>query len=115
MAVTKADVLRIAPELASLTSYSDADWDAFIADASSQVNPTYWGARADLGVKYLTAHLIAIGNPQAGGRLVASRTVGPVSESYATPQMDQSSLGATRFGAEFKRLRRSLGQRFLVP
>lgn len=114
MAVTSADVLRIAPELAAL-NLSSADWDSFLADATSQVNAAAWGTRADLGVKYLTAHLVALANPKAGGRLVQSQSVGGVSVTYAVPAGEPGALGTTRFGAEYQRLLRTLPNRFLVP
>ena|GEM_PF-1297156 len=115
MAVTSADVLRIAPELAKL-SLTDADWASFIADAQLQMNASAWGTRADLGLKYMTAHLVAVANPSAGGRVVQSQSVGQVSQTFAVgAAASLGPLGMTRFGIEFARLQRLLPNRFLVP
>jgi hypothetical protein len=88
MAVTVEDVKIIAPELVQV---DDAILSKFLADAAVTVcNATAWGAKLDLGQKYLAAHLCAV-----------SRGAG-----------NDGDLDSTRFGKEYQRLLRSLGTGF---
>lgn len=86
--------------------------DALIAEAKLQVNVTAWGALADLGINFLTAHLAASSPSYTGGTAatVASETAGPVSRSYDTGGAASTAggYGSTRYGVEFQNLKRQL-------
>jgi hypothetical protein len=112
VAITKTDVLLIAPELSGV---ADDTWDALIADAALQMNVDVWGTRYNLGAKYLVAHLATL-TTRRGSPLVSSQTVGPVSVSYAvgTPTDGGSDLESTPYGREYRRLARALAPRMAV-
>lgn len=64
-----ADLIRAEfPEFDELT---DPEIDPKIADAALCVNSETWGDRADIGVKYMTAHLLAISPLGEQAKLVA--------------------------------------------
>jgi hypothetical protein len=107
VAVTAADVKERFPEFSSVPDSRISD---FIAEAGRLVSIPQWGqTRADDGILYLTAHLLAFdasGGGLAGGA-VQSRTVGDVSESYAVGDAFSGSvLGATAYGRHFLELQR---------
>ena len=68
MAVTAAIIKAEFPEFDEL---DDAVILPKIADAVLCVNAETWGDRADLGVKYMTAHLLAISPLGEQAKLVA--------------------------------------------
>lgn len=112
--MTKADIVLIAPELSRIPK---AQFETAIHDASLQINRHVWGSKAALAHKYLAAHLVGLAHLD---RLVAgsvqSDKVGEVAATYGVPGFTQSDeLDATRFGREFKRLRRQLGLGIAVP
>ena len=112
--MTKADIVLIAPELSRVPK---AQFETAIRDAALQINRHVWGSKADLGHKYLAAHLVGLAHLD---RLVAgsvqSDKVGEVAATYAASGFTQADeLDATRFGREFKRLRRQLGLGIAVP
>lgn len=86
MSVTVADIQTFAPLLA------DVDEDtiqAAIDEAERNTYRTAWGARADDGIKNLTAHLLtvneklaALASAQVTGP-ITSQGVGPLSRSFA--------------------------------
>ena len=91
----------------------------FITDAEQSVNRTVWGKKADLGIIYLTAHLLAIspspdisGGSGSVGGVVTSEKVGDLSRNYSTTTAPSSAsnaaLSSTRYGLEFIRLRREV-------
>jgi hypothetical protein len=80
MAVSARDVIDIAPEFIGVVLPDVIS--RFITRAETGVNRTAWGLKADLGVTYLAAHLVAV-----------SRGAGKEGE-----------LSSTRHGAEFQRL-----------
>lgn len=93
---------------------SDARVQLFLDDASMQINASLWGAKTDLGIYYLAAHLLAIDNAtgMTGGTFgpVTSEAVGQVSRSYAsngTPG-HASEFGATKYGMNYYRLWRTV-------
>lgn len=62
MAVDATSLVARFPEFApAVTSYPDMV-DACIADAELMIDRVVWGTKADMGVTYYAAHLIAI-NP----------------------------------------------------
>ena len=56
MAVTLSDFRARFPEFALAP---DALVNACLADAAGQIDVAVWGGKANMGVKYLAAHLIA--------------------------------------------------------
>lgn len=102
--ITPESVRALAPELAAVP---DERIQFFINQAERRVNRDAWGARADDGVTYLTAHLVTQAGKGAGADPgpVSSVSVGEVSQSYAVPSDLQGSLGATHYGREFLEMR----------
>jgi hypothetical protein len=101
VAVTKADVVLIAPELSTVPEDTFA---ALIDDAAAQMNEGVWGARYELGMKYLVAHLATL-TVTKGAPPLQSVTVGPVSRSYAMSVSESASaLRSTSYGLEYLRL-----------
>jgi hypothetical protein len=87
VAVTQADVVGIAPELAAITD--PARFTRAIADAQVEFNAAVLGTKYDLVVKYVVAHRLALqernkGAP--GGRgPVQSVTLGPLAKTFGDP------------------------------
>jgi hypothetical protein len=110
LSATPQLVKDLAPELAA---QGDPRIALFITMAEVQVDEDRWGPLADMGTAYLTAHLLTVAGATAGGGVgsagpVLSETVGRVSRSYASTVSSSAyvdSLGATRYGREFSRLR----------
>lgn len=110
MALTWADVVLVAPDLASLGSSAQT---AILADVADQMNVAAWGSqeRADRAGAYLAAHIAVAGGytglgASAATGAVASQTAGPYSITYASSSGSDgasSSLGSTRWGQEYMR------------
>jgi hypothetical protein len=97
---TQAAVLAIAAELATISQ--DA-WDIVLADVALQVGAN-WGAKQEIGQRYLAAHrLTLIANKEKGAGVTSERT-GDVSTSYAAP--GAGDYCETMYGREFERIRR---------
>ena len=104
-------------------SVDDARIDLFIEDAYLQVGST-WGKLQDLGVLYLSAHLLTLATKSASGissavDTVASKSVEGVSISYATqsPTNDkQAYYMTTTYGQRFLELSKmvNVGRALLV-
>lgn len=114
MSITATNVKARAPEFASL---SDSVVEIFMDDASARIDLDMFGDLYDLGHLYLTAHLLSVAYPAlatASGP-VQSETVGQVSRTYAVSAASSSGGGYnTKWGAEYKRLTRSIPYRFGV-
>ena len=115
MTVTAADIKLRFRQFAG----TDNDTiDLFIADASQSVNRRVWGNKADLGIIYLTAHMLAT-SPTADAEatgidpgVVQSEKVGDMQTNYATSPAAQTTTGtssedlsSTKYGRTFVRLR----------
>lgn len=106
--VTQANVVAIAPELASVDA---GEFTAQIAAAASRLNATAWNADNDNGVfwnegiKWLAAHLISVAHPDLGktDRL-------PTYEKVA----GAGGYNDTRFGVQFWQLQKRVVLRFMV-
>lgn len=114
MAATVADVLRIAPELASV---DEEDLEAFLDDAALELSESAWGTLYNRAHALMAAHLVTCAHPDlaVGSGAIAGETAGPVSRSYAVAAPVASDLSTTRHGLEYKRLLRKLGLSFVVP
>ena len=101
-------------------SEDDARVQLFIDDSVLVLNEVYWDAKYDLGLSYLTAHYLALGNQTESGNAsvgktgpVQSRAVDGASVSYgagAVPK-DQSEgyYLQTAYGQRYLALVKSLG------
>jgi len=109
MSVSQADVNRIAPELSVI---APADFAVFLSDALLQVDPATWGPLLDVGTKNLVAHMMALSRPDLTSPYpVSEEQVGPVRRKFGvTGPKDPDAYDTTKYGREFKRLRRMLGQ-----
>lgn len=97
------DVVAIAPgDSAAFTAMDPAAQAAILASAISQCAPSAWGARLNLGIVYLAAHLAKLGLMRYG--MVTMERVGDLQRQYAAPIGLKGSLGMTVYGAEFSRL-----------
>jgi hypothetical protein len=108
VSVVQADINRIAPELAALSA---PDFAGFLSDAQLELDATVWGLMLDLGTKYLVAHKMAIAHPElTSPHPVQSEQVGDIRRSFAvSAPRDPDAYDQTKYGREFKRLRRTLG------
>lgn len=93
---------------------SDVRVQLFLDDATMQINPNAWGAKTDLGIYYLAAHMLAIDNATGftGGTFgaVTSESVGQVSRSYGSGGYSSGAaeFGATKYGVSYYRLWRMI-------
>jgi hypothetical protein len=112
VSVSQADVAVIAPEFAS-PAISASDFAAVLGDVLLEISPTIWGSQqmADRATKYLVAHSLAMAHPELSvPGPVQSERVGEVSRTFAVgAPLDPDSYDMTRYGKEFKRLRRMMG------
>jgi hypothetical protein len=92
-------------------SKSDAFVQIFIDQAALSVNVNIWLAKTEVGIAYLTAHLIALslaGSQGASGN-VTSEKVGDLSHNYANNVIaNATEYHDSKYGAEFYRLRKTL-------
>lgn len=106
--MTPALIKSYFPEFVSL---SDAFIQLYIDQAILSVNVNIWGNKSELGVAYLTAHLLTIigrGGTGAAGP-VTQESVGDLSRSYAQVSIPNvNEYGLTSYGQEYFRLRKSL-------
>ena len=102
MAVTAADVKTIATEFAAV---DNSRVEIFIAQAERRTNRGAWGAKADDGVIYLTAHLLKLDELQGGAPAgpVTARRVRDVSWAFAAP-MSKDGLASTAWGRRYQEL-----------
>lgn len=108
MSLVWADVVLVAPDLASLSLSAQT---AILADVADQMNVAAWGSqeRADRAGAYLAAHIAIAGgytglDASAATGAVASQSAGPYTITYASGSDAASgSLGSTRWGQEYLR------------
>jgi len=99
------------------TSVSDARIELFIDDSVLILNETNWGEKYDLGLYYLTAHYLTLGEKSSAGNSgsnsqIASKAVDGTSVSYNNPTLtgsDDSYFSSTSYGQRYLELRKSLG------
>jgi hypothetical protein len=90
VAVTKAEVVAVGAELASI---ADAEFAPAIARAQLYVDPSTWGVLADEGVALYSAHLLALAHPEI--------TLGDrMPKNMPPPPPEAGALGLTRFGIQ---------------
>lgn len=94
---------------------ADATVEAAIAEAERCTNRDRWGSKADDGVTYLAAHILAVDalaaqSANAKGP-ITSESIGPLSWAYQAPQQTSAAdtqLSSTTYGQSYMRLRASL-------
>lgn len=117
MSVDAAFIADHFPDLPGITETAYVELK--IAEASALVAETVWLALYDLGVAYLTAHLMLVqksaqgpgGGASAGP--VTSERVGDLSRNYGGSGgggMDGMGYDSTIYGKEYKRLLRIVSQ-----
>lgn len=103
MAVNKAYLLDIASE------FSDVDTtrvDRLVAMAALQAPSSKFGAKTDVAVAYLVAHMLKMDQSRGQGAVTSER-VGNISRSFAARDGGVADeLDQTAYGREFKRIRR---------
>ncbi len=108
---TQANVLAIAPELADVSQ--DA-WDIVLADAALMITAAAWGEKQEMAQRYLVAHKLAVIAKSSSGGTVVSEKVGDVSTTYAAGDASADGLSETKYGREFKRLKKSTISGFMM-
>ena len=110
MSIAQTDVNVIAPELSTV---SPSDFAAVLSDVLLEISVSFWGSQqmADRVTKYLVAHVLALAHPELSGPgPVSGERVGEVSRTYAVgAPRDPDTYDMTRYGKEYKRLRRMMG------
>ena len=102
------------PEFAAVL---DARIEIFIDDAVLILNEVYWGTKYDLGLNYLTANYLTLGEKSSGGSTgsnneIASRGVDGTSVSYNNVTLDSLSdsyYTSTSYGQRYLALMKTLG------
>lgn len=104
MSIAWTDVQAIAPELTD-TAVPTATQLVLLQIVDLQVDDDAWLDLADVGRRYLAAHLGSIyaGGSGVGG-YVTSETLGPMSRSYGLPTGVTGALATTKYGIEYQRL-----------
>lgn len=108
MALNEDLFKALAPEFAT---YDATARDLVAAEAERLVNTSVWGAKAPMGVVYMTAHMLKVAQLSAGNTAgpVTSEKVGDLQRSYGGSTANQDhELGLTKYGQEFLRVRRTL-------
>lgn len=109
MALNTALFNALAPEFAG---YDSSALNLVAAEAERFVNTSIWKAKTDLGVVYMTAHMLkmaAIAASNSSGQVISEK-VGDLERRYASPNNAESddNLSQTKYGHEFLRARRTL-------
>lgn len=76
-------------------------------EAERMVNVNVWLTKTDMGVVYMTAHMLKMAQRAGLGGNVTMTKVGDLQRSFSSGQQDDE-LDQTAYGKEFKRVRRSL-------
>lgn len=115
MAVTATDFKTRFPEFACL---DDGVIERWLAEAPRYINATQWGGKADDGLAYLTAHLIAtfeadaIGQSEPGVGPVTSEKEGSVGYSISplvvADIFRKDSMGGTKYGRRYREILRTI-------
>lgn len=106
MAKAYATASDLPPEFSSVDAAVSAYW---LDMAKPLIGLDAWGTAASQAHALLAAHYMKLNGlgTGGGGGAVASRTVGPVSESYAVTAPSDGDLGSTSYGLQYLALRRA--------
>lgn len=111
MATTKADILKIAPELSSV---SDDTFSFFITEAGRYINQAAWGEKANFAHALYTAHLLTMSSrgasSQGAAGPVTAMKLGEASINFGQINLsgNDAILGTTTYGSQFLSLRKTL-------
>ena len=112
MACTAATLLEELPAFASLTEATVQKW---LDRAALEMNPDVWGTLYDEGHMFLAAHkmvcMSVLPGVSASAGAVKSKSVGPVSVTYATSDggsVSDNDLERTAYGRQHKAMRATL-------
>lgn len=81
--------------------------DIVSVEAERMVNTNVWIEKTDMGVVYMTAHMLKMAQRNGLGGNVTMTKVGDLQRSFSSGQ-SEGELDQTAYGKEFKRVRRSL-------
>lgn len=110
MAVTRANLITLAPELAAVDT---AILDAALAAVPLAINLTTFADKADLLTTYLALHILSLQGygKQANGRIISKSAAG-VSVTYAQlAPYALKDLDSTPWGALYRLMVRGYGLR----
>jgi hypothetical protein len=111
VAVTAQDVRETFSEFATAT---DALIDRWLDQANRRVNATQWGAKADDGVLWLTAHLLKLEKSLRSGAgapagPISSKKVDQITVTFKVPDsLAGDFLASTGYGQYFLSLRKGI-------
>ena len=110
MAVTWADVVKVAPELSEL---SENQREAVLEDVALQLSESALGSVYDLASKFLAAHfgVMVLRGVDAPGGPLSAESVDGVSRSYSPGRIKDSDLESTSYGKRYKAVIRNLPYR----
>lgn len=110
---TWADVIVLAPDLATLT---EAQQDMILGFVDGEISETKASTRYVQMCLNLAAHIgtVVKRGINGPGGVISSESVGPVSRAYAvfSPMGSDALLDTTPFGKEYRRLVRNSVERF---
>jgi hypothetical protein len=100
--------------------YTDEKIQVFIDEAVLILNEIWWGDKYNLGLNYLTAHLLSLSVKEESASNKAVATSGPISSksvdgvsvsfsSYSPQDEDDAFYMSTTYGQRYLQLRGSLG------
>lgn len=105
------DATNFKARFQELACLDDAVITRWLAEATRYINITQWGGKADDGLAYLTAHLIATFETEAlktdepGAGPVTSEREGGVATSYAIAEsFTKDSMGGTKYGRRYREI-----------
>lgn len=101
----------IAPEFITTDPTASERIDRFIGYATDEVSRCRWGAKADIATALLAAHKLTLAARRGSNQgALTGEKVGDLQRTYAAPAAAiGETLEATSYGAEFVRLRKTLG------
>jgi hypothetical protein len=112
VAITWADVTKVAAELATLPVGTQS---AILGYVATLLAPDAWGDKLDMGSTYLAAHLGTLAKRGGTGPAgpITSESEGPLSVSYAAPPLgaDDAFYATTTYGHTYLWLVKSLAAR----
>lgn len=100
-------LFRALTEFTDVVAYPDATLDVIAAEASKLMSADKWGDKADLGLVYLTAHMLSISKRSGGAAgSVTSERVGDLAKSYGSSAAGSGShdLDQTSYGKQYRGL-----------
>ncbi len=104
MSIVWSQVQEIAPELTDTTVPLPTQ-AILLQIVDLQLEDEAWGDLADIGRRYLAAHLGSLyASGGSAGGYVTSESLGPMSRSYGLPTGVQGALATTKYGIEYQRL-----------